>query len=648
LKAYSTQNALADGTYLNYIRAHYNRSKQIDPPFFQELLRPSKEKQLNYKTNLLSRAVVPLDRFFTANGDRIEKRRRTFTSWFTPQDFTDLPALTAKLNPSAVTRKGGTQDPLSRWIYDQLSQETKTLMDRAGDEASLRKALAKDLNQLIDRELAAREKAQSGLYAPERFAQIPLSPYLQKFVTENPQSHTRVRLNRLLLEEAYPKEIAKSIGGVYPDREIYIPTPEDSQRCFQEYLVDAQKRQQLNQLKPGEDVKVADGKVQVSGQIAVMQINGLLTKVIFDHNPDNEFFVEESFPLDWMYPYLLPYGIIMKINRQPMPSLTEEVLQKDHEFWKQFSRRLTGDIVDYGTPIKQITDWIEKTYVRRNFKGFTGDRKFVRDDDAQKAFSKLRSSIGGVYAWRLSPQCPPEYRPKNPEEQQRLLKEAEFAFLQAFSFCPYSPEALFRYANLLLQFGRIEDALLLAQTCIKLDPYNGQVTGLVSNLESYKGQQAGMSQAQGNLQKLETEVRKNPSNFQAAFNLANTYLQTQQTNRAIQIFDNMLNQPTLDPNAIIGIAKTYSQMGNVPKLEIALERLVTVMPANPDAWFDLAAMQAMIGKSTGALRSLEQALTLSTKRREQDPKARDLRTEVMRDPRFNVLRQMPEFQKLVF
>jgi len=34
-----TQNALADGTYLNYIRAHYNRSTEIDPPFFSELLR---------------------------------------------------------------------------------------------------------------------------------------------------------------------------------------------------------------------------------------------------------------------------------------------------------------------------------------------------------------------------------------------------------------------------------------------------------------------------------------------------------------------------------------------------------------------------------------------------------------------------------
>ena len=73
-------------------------------------------------------------------------------------------------------------------------------------------------------------------------------------------------------------------------------------------------------MKPGEDVKIdRRTQVQVSGQVAVMNINGLLTKVIFDHNPKNEFFVEESFPLDWMYPHLTPFGIIMKINRQPLP-----------------------------------------------------------------------------------------------------------------------------------------------------------------------------------------------------------------------------------------------------------------------------------------------------------------------------------------
>jgi len=35
-----------------------------------------------------------------------------------------------------------------------------------------------------------------------------------------------------------------------------------------------------------------------------MTINGLLAKIIFDKNPNREFYIEESFPLDWMYPYL--------------------------------------------------------------------------------------------------------------------------------------------------------------------------------------------------------------------------------------------------------------------------------------------------------------------------------------------------------
>src|SRR5436853_2806058 len=105
-----------------------------------------------------------------------------------------------------------------------------------------------------------------------------------------------------------------------------------------------------------------------------MAINGLLTKVIFDHNPKNEFFVEESFPLEWMYPYLTPFGVIMKINRQPFAELTDDIVRRDHEFWKQFSTRLTCDIVDYDTPVKKIAYFVEKTYLHKYFNGFTGDR----------------------------------------------------------------------------------------------------------------------------------------------------------------------------------------------------------------------------------------------------------------------------------
>ena len=54
------------------------------------------------------------------------------------------------------------------------------------------------------------------LYEPERFKQVPLSEYLTDFIKENPQSHTRIRLNRLLLEAAYPKEIAGQPGRSLP------------------------------------------------------------------------------------------------------------------------------------------------------------------------------------------------------------------------------------------------------------------------------------------------------------------------------------------------------------------------------------------------------------------------------------------------
>ena len=92
-------------------------------------------------------------------------------------------------------------------------------------------------------------------------------------------------------------------------------------------------------IKPGEEVRpVGDNHVSVSGQVAVMSINGLLTKVMFDQNPTNEFFVEESFPLDWMYPYETPAGIIMKISRQPLDTLNEDIIKEGPRILEQIFR----------------------------------------------------------------------------------------------------------------------------------------------------------------------------------------------------------------------------------------------------------------------------------------------------------------------
>jgi tetratricopeptide (TPR) repeat protein len=247
----------------------------------------------------------------------------------------------------------------------------------------------------------------------------------------------------------------------------------------------------------------------------------------------------------------------------------------------------------------------------------------------------------------LGGDTPPEYQPKSDADRQNLSNEADLAFRQAFALCPYSPEAVFRYVQLLLQLNRLEDARLVAQTCLKLDPNNGQVLGLVNSLQGFRKQAGGIGQAIDKLQRRIDKIGTTTTNIQAVLDLANTFLQMQQTNRAIQVLDKAVSDPGADTGVLVNVAQQYAQMGNVPKLEATLERLVKLPAAGPEAWYDLAALKAGLGKSSEALAALKQALELSAERLQRDPKARDLLKEARRDARFDTLRQTPEFKNLV-
>ena len=242
------------------------------------------------------------------------------------------------------------------------------------------------------------------------------------------------------------------LRGMYGTK-IYTPTDEDSKKCFQDYTEDAQRRMQSHQLMPGENVKMVDGKVQVSGQMAVVQIDGMLAKIIFDKNPGREFYIEESFPFDWLYPYLEPHGLIFKINHQPLPGLSDEIVGQDHDYWRSLVRPMIGDWLTDDTPVEQVAAFAKKTIGKQDFSGFTGDPRFIQNTYSHRMFSKLRCSIAGLYAWRLK-------QAADASEKERLAREADFAFRQAWALCPDSPEAIFRYVNLLMEQKRIADALI--------------------------------------------------------------------------------------------------------------------------------------------------------------------------------------------
>ena len=257
------------------------------------------------------------------------------------------------------------------------------------------------------------------------------------------------------------------VRGLYGAK-IYIPTDEDARVCFQSYMEDARQRLQNNQLKPGEGIQTdGEGRITVSGQVAVMEINGLLARIIFEKNPDRDVYVEESFPLDWMYPFLEPHGLIMKLNRQPRPVLTEDLVQQDRDYWAKLIQPMIGGWLHEDTSVGEIAAFVRKTFGQHDFQGFQGDRRFIENDYTHRMYAKLRVSLAELYAWHRQ-------QAADAAEKERMTREADFALRQAWALCPYLPEAVYRYVDLLLAQNRAADALLVAETAAQLPAMQGQ------------------------------------------------------------------------------------------------------------------------------------------------------------------------------
>jgi hypothetical protein len=193
----------------------------------------------------------------------------------------------------------------------------------------------------------------------------------------------------------------------------------DSQSAFQQFMADAQKRlkhdeefpDEPKQIRPGEDVRMTDNRIQVSGQVAVMEINELLLHDFMDKNPDATFALEESFPLKSFYSNSIPLGPIMELGVSDAQT--------------RFTLERATQVVDYWRDVAQQ---------------LMADPETPEGSDPRKTYSKMVSSQAHLL------------------EDRKFTADAEQAYRLAVQLEPSSPEAAYGLANLLTANGKSDEA----------------------------------------------------------------------------------------------------------------------------------------------------------------------------------------------
>jgi len=366
--------------------------------------------------------------------------------------------------------------------------------------------------------------------------------------------------------------------------EIWMPSKTESQIAFQRYVQEVKAG-----IRPrNAEIKLDGDRVQIQGAFGVMEINGIVAQMIFERNNyRTAFYVEESYVIRWMYDYMEPHGLILKVNKEK-GAVKPETVTADMDFWDWYTRRLTGN------------------------------PKYKRDVFAKKSFSKLRTAIAGYY------------------ENRNMFDVAERAFHEARILYPLSPEASFRLAkDVLMTIGEFDYARQVVSDFGERDPGCDKTAMFIDDLDRYKKMRDRI-----------TEIEKRPVDLQLALELSDLYLAVGMTNklvalasqtlqrndlpapfyfqlaqRMIQVRSMSLAEKALEmctsmmetnapPENMLGVIEMYSRLGNNVKVEELLTQYLQARPENWSAWLNLCAVRTILQDVKGADEALKKGITM--------------------------------------
>jgi hypothetical protein len=121
---------------------------------------------------------------------------RYASSLFTAGNFKD-----AKAFAEEMSKKGG---PVSEWLWSQFDATTQaTLLDKDQSQQTVESILIRSFNQMM---------ANASIYDEERFIGVKLRPETKEIMkgVAVQMGEEAVRLNRLLLEDAYPSDLTRT------------------------------------------------------------------------------------------------------------------------------------------------------------------------------------------------------------------------------------------------------------------------------------------------------------------------------------------------------------------------------------------------------------------------------------------------------
>jgi tetratricopeptide (TPR) repeat protein len=323
-------------------------------------------------------------------------------------------------------------------------------------------------------------------------------------------------------------------GSIYPAKPLVFPTEEEIQETV------------AREMKAAADRGVMDPSIP----------HGVVTRLIWEKNRDaHEFFVEESFPLEWSYDHAEPHGLLYKIHRKPLKEIPAESVREDFEFWDAYSERLLSN-PDY-----------------------------AKDYDAQRSFSKLRASTGNLYRHR------------------KMDAEAERAYRQALALWVGNGESLNGLSQMLWERGEFDGVIKMFEAALEQDPNNVALWRMFFLAENRK-------KIQGLIVKHEEALRQKPDSREDAQALLELHTSSGDEKELKAFLEKSIRDFAKDA-LFLRTAAECAEFAALPVLELAAARTLSDLePDDAENQYRLAKAAALNNDKPLCIAAAQRAIEL--------------------------------------